>query len=197
MQYNLDTKTKRAFRNPSDSIWRGLGWGSIGGLTGTLVMNLVLMAALSGVGLPVLTGFSIIGNTAARFFSILGIQMTGGVPLGAAVYYLLGPGIGALYGAAVTQVHALRVDTLKKSIILAVLYEEILSQPILAMTPLLLKITATETVLWFGSSFVMHLIFGVILGVVVSYGLQLAVAVNHPSLRAKPALNYSTVLRRI
>ncbi len=48
MQYNLDTKTKRAFRNPSDSIWRGLEWGSIGGLTGTLVMGFFHMGALIG-----------------------------------------------------------------------------------------------------------------------------------------------------
>jgi len=197
MKATIKTNPRNVTHGSLFTLGTGLGWGLIGGLTGTLVMHLVLMATLSGVGLPVFTGFSIIGNTAARFFSILGIHMSGGVSMGVAVYYLLGLIIGAIYGAAVTQVHALRVDTLKKSLILAVLYEEILSQPILAMTPILLKITATETLQWFGISFVMHLIFGVILGVVVSYGLQLAGAVNHPSLRTKPALNFSTVLKRI
>jgi hypothetical protein len=172
MQYNLDTKTKRAFRNPSDSIWRGLEWGSIGGLTGTLVMGFFHMGALSAVGLPALTGFSIIGNTAGGFFSMLGMQVAGGVSLGAAVYYLLGPAIGAIFGAVVTQVHALRVDSLKKGVVLAVVYVEILSQPILAATPILLKTTAAETLLWFGFSFVMHLIFGGVLGAIVSRELR-------------------------
>ena len=155
------------------TLARGMGWGLIGGLVGTMVMDLVLMGALSAVGLPALTCFSIVGNTVARFFSILGIEMAGGVPLGAAAHYLIGPVVGAIFGAAVAQVNALRVDTLKKSIVLAVLYVEILSQPILATTPILLKMTAHETLQWFGVSFVMHLMLAVVLGVIVSYGLRL------------------------
>jgi hypothetical protein len=161
------------------TLAKGMGWGLLGGLVGTMVMDLVLMGALSAVGLPALTCFSIVGNTAARFFSILGIEMAGGVPLGAAAHSLIGPAVGAIFGAAVAQLNALRVDTLKKGIIVAVLYVEILSQPILATTPLLLSMTATETLQWFGVSFVMHLIYGVVLGVVVSYGLGLANAAIH------------------
>lgn len=149
--------------------------GTIGGLVGTMVMDLVLMGALSAVGLPALTCFSIVGNTVARFLSILGIEMAGGVPLGVATHYLIGPLIGAIFGVAVTQVNALRVDTWKKGIILAVVYVEILSQPILATTPILLKMTTPETLQWFGGSFVMHLIWGVVLGLVVSYGLRLGI----------------------
>jgi NhaP-type Na+/H+ or K+/H+ antiporter len=71
------------------------------------------------------------------------------------------------------------VDTLKKGLVLAILYVEILSQPILATTPILLKMTAHETLQWFGVSFVMHLIWGAVLGAVVSYGLGLVTAVKH------------------
>jgi len=131
-------------------------------------MDFALMGALSAVGMPALTCFSIVGNTAARFFSILGIEMAGGVPLGVATHYLIGPLVGAIYGAAVAQVDALRVDTLKKGIVLAVLYVEILSQPILATTPILLRMTVPETLQWFGGSFVMHLMWGIVLGAVVS-----------------------------
>jgi len=150
------------------TLARGIGWGMIGGLVGTLVMDFALMGALSAVGMPALTCFSIVGNTAARFFSILGIEMAGGVPLGVATHYLIGPLVGAIYGAAVAQVDALRVDTLKKGIVLAVLYVEILSQPILATTPILLRMTVPETLQWFGGSFVMHLMWGIVLGAVVS-----------------------------
>ena len=155
------------------TLARGMGWGLIGGLVGTMVMDLVLMGALSAVGLPALTCFSIVGNTAARFFSRLGTEMAGGVPLGVAAHYLIGPVVGAIFGAAAVQIDALRLDTLKKVVVLAVLYIEILSQPILAMTPILLKMTAPKTLKWFGGSFVMHLIWGVVVGVVVSYGLRL------------------------
>jgi len=156
----------------------GIGWGVIGGLAGTMVMDLVLMGALSATGLPALTCFSIVGDTVARFFSLLDIEMAGGVPLGAAAHYLIGPLVGAIFGAAVTQIDALRVDTLKKGVILAVLYVEILGQPILATAPILLKMTEPDTLKWFSVSFVMHFILAVVLGVIVSYGLRSATAAS-------------------
>lgn len=154
---------------------RGMVVGSFGGLVGTMVMDLVLMGALSAVGLPALTCFSIVGNTVARFLSILGIEMAGGVPLGVATHYLIGPLIGAIFGVTVTQIDALRVDSVKKGVVLAVLYVEILSQPILATTPILLKMTTPETLQWFGGSFVMHLMWGIVLGLVMSYGMRLGI----------------------
>jgi hypothetical protein len=162
-------------------LTRGIGWGLVGGLSGTLVMDLILIGALTAAGLPALTCFSIVGNTVGRFLSILGIEMAGGVPLGVAAHYLIGPVVGAIYGAAAAQVNAFRLDTLKKGTVFGILYVEILSQPILATTPILLKMTAAETLKWFGGSFAMHLIFGVVLGIVVSNGLRLAVAENHRS----------------
>ena len=156
----------------------GISWGLIGGLAGTLFMDFVLMGALSLAGLSPFTCFSIVGDTVARFFSILGIEMAGGIPLGVAAHYLIGPLVGAIFGAAVAQVAALRLDSLKKSVVLAVLYVEILGQPILATTPILLKMTAPETAQWFGVSFVMHFILAVVLGVIVSYGLRFATAAS-------------------
>ena len=174
MQVTLQGNPRARVQTAHVTLARGIGWGLIGGLAGTLVMDLILMGALSVAGLPALTCFSIVGNTVARFFSMLGIEMVGGVPLGAAAHYLIGPLVGAIFGTAVTRVAALWVDTLKKGIVLAILYVEILSQPILATTPILLKMTAHETLQWFSVSFVMHFILAVVLGVSVSYGLRLA-----------------------
>ena len=154
------------------TVSRGMGWGFIGGLAGTMVMDLILMGALSAVGLSALTCFSIVGDTAARFFAIQGIEMAGGAPLGVVAHYVVGPLVGAIYGAAVAQVNALRVDNREKGVVLAVLYVEILSQPILATTPILLHMSTPETLQWFGVSFAMHLLFGAVLGLVVSSGLR-------------------------
>ena len=154
------------------SIARGMGWGLIGGLAGTVVMDLVLMGTLLAIGLPALSCFSIVGDTVSRFLSMLSIETTGGVPTGAAAHYLIGPAVGLIFGVLVTQVNALRVKTVRKSLVLAVLYVEILSQPILATTPILLHMTTPETLQWFGVSFVMHFILAVVLGSVVGYGLQ-------------------------
>ena len=161
------------------SLSRGVGWGLIGGLAGTMVMDLVLMVALPVAGLPALTCFSIVGNTVASFFSIQGIEMAGGVPLGVFTHYLIGPVAGAIFGAAVTQVNFLRIDTLKKSIVLAILYVQILSQPILATTPILLKMTVTDTLNWYGGSFAMHSVLGLVLGLIMSYGLRASFTASH------------------
>ena len=160
-------------------LGKGSVGGMIGGLIGMLVVDLMLMGMLFIVGLSPLTCFSTVGNTVARFFSLLGIELAGGVPLGVATHYLVGPALGAIFGAAVAQIGAPRVGTLKKCVVLAVLYGDIVSQPLFAMIPLLLKMGTSETLLWFVGSLVMHFIWGIVLGVFVSHGLRLATGASH------------------
>lgn len=154
------------------SFSRGLGWGLIGGLAGTLVMDLVLMGGFSILGSPALTCFSIVGNTVGRFFSLKGVDMARSIQLGILTHYLVGPLIGAIFGMVAARVEALRVSSLKKIVLVAIVYVEILSQPMLAMTPILLKMAVPATLEWYGGSFVVHLIVAVILGVVVRHGLR-------------------------
>ncbi len=161
------------------SLSKGLAWGFASGLAGTLTMDILLMAALPVAGFPALTCFMIVGDTVARLFSLNGIEMTGGVPLGVITHYLIGPAVGVLFGAAVTKVKALRLTTTKKSVFLAILYVQILSQPILATAPILLKMTASKTIQWYGGALLMHSVLGLVLGVIMSYGLRPAAASLH------------------
>ncbi|MGB7540103.1 MAG: hypothetical protein WBM17_16295 [Anaerolineales bacterium] len=155
-------------------LTRGIGWGLIGGLVGTLAMDILLMGALSSVRYPAFLCFSIVGDTVSRFVSLFGLPLAGGVSTGAVAHYAIGPMVGILFGAAAVIRPALREGTLKKYMLAAVLYVEILSQPLLATTPILLRMTPAETLLWFGGSFAMHLIFGIVLGAVTGYGLRRA-----------------------
>jgi hypothetical protein len=166
---------------PQVKLAKGIGWGLVGGITGTLVMDFALMAAMAAARLPALTCFSIVGNTVEQLFSNLGITIAGGVPTGVATHYLVGPLFGIIFGSILVKVDVLRVGSLKKGILLAVLYVEILSQPILAATPILLKMTAKDTALWFGGSFLMHFLYGVLLGTIVNCGLRLENAASHNS----------------
>jgi len=155
----------------SISLIKGIAWGLMGGLAGTIAMDLVQMGGLSALGLPAGTCYTTIGSTAAHFFSLLGIKLSGGAMLGAVTYHLLGPVLSAIYGLAVSQIGALQGATLKKNVVYAVLYAEVVSQLILMAMPILLKMPASETVLWFAGSFVMHLTWGIVLGFVLHYGL--------------------------
>jgi hypothetical protein len=149
-----------------------MGWGFLGGLTGTLAMDLLLMGVLSTFGLPALTCFSIVGDTVARFLAMLDMQVAGGIPAGVVTHYLVGPLFGIIFGTVVTIFPALRNGTLKKIMIAAILYVEILSQPILVTTPILLKMGMPATLQWYGGAFIMHLIMSLVLGVIVGYGLR-------------------------
>jgi hypothetical protein len=160
----------------SSARTKGLVFGLVAGLTATIVIDLITMGVLPFMGLPADGGFSVIGDTAAGFFSLLGVNVTGGVPLGVVLHYLIGLALGVIFGAGVTRVNALRLNSAKKGVGLGILYTEVISLPILVMPPIILKWTASDAAQWFGFSFVMHAIWGIVLGVVVSYGLRSAIA---------------------
>jgi hypothetical protein len=156
---------------PSTSVtpMKCVQWGLIAGLVGTMAMDLTLVGGLEALGLPIDTCFLTIGRTAMQFFSILGIRFSGEVTLGVAVYHLLGPLLGAVYGLIVSQVSALQRTTLKKSLLYAVLYAEVVSQLILTMVPVLLRMPTQEAMLWFAGSSVLHAIWGAVMGLAAYY----------------------------
>jgi hypothetical protein len=155
---------------------KGLALGLIAGLAATIVVDLIMMGVLLFTGQPADDGFAVIGDTAAGVFSLFGIDVAGGVPPGVVWHYLIGLALGVIFGAAVTRFDALRLNSMKKGVGLGILYTEIMSMPFLVMPPIILKWTASATAQVFGFYFVMHAIWGILLGVVVSYGLRSAMA---------------------
>ncbi len=157
---------------------RGIAWGFLGGLSGTLAMDILLMGILVAAGYPAFTCFSIVGDTVASLFSPDLAGTTAGILLGVAAHYLIGPLMGVMFGAGAAKFGStpkaafFRLDSLKKTVLLAVLYAEVLSIPMLAMPPILLQMTASEMLQWFGGACVMHMVWGCVMGFVWSRGLQ-------------------------
>ena len=179
METTILSNSRSREQNPHATLARGLGWGLIGGLVGTLSMDLLLMGVLFLVGLPILTCFQLVGDTAQQAFSRLGIEIAGGILVGVTAHYLIGPAIGAIFGAIMARVGTQHMLTPKKCIVLSVVSVEIVSQPLLALTALLLKLTETELLEWYGGALVMHFLMGIVLAVIVSRGLRLAAAASH------------------
>jgi hypothetical protein len=161
------------------ALARGMVLGSIGGLAATVAIDLITIGVVPLMGMPADSGFAIIGDTAAGFLSLLGINVAGGVLVGAVFHYLIGVALGAIFGAAVTHVDVFHLNSAKQSLGLGILYTEVISLPILVMPPIILKWTTAAAAQWFGFSFVMHAIWGVVLGAVVCYGLGLVTAAKH------------------
>ncbi len=149
---------------PRFSYGKRAGWGMIGGLIATMIMDLVLICTFLFTGMPWFSCFSIVGDTVARLFPYQG--MVNSVSMGVAAHYLIGPVLGGIFGIAAQFLPALQAGSWKKTILFAVLYAEIVSQPLLALTPIFLRMTATEMLLWFGGSFGMHIVWGCMLGVI-------------------------------
>jgi hypothetical protein len=158
---------------PDRALSNGVGLGLIGGLAGTMVMDLVLMAALFLVGMPALTCFTIVGETIAKLLSWQRTNNSTITQLGLEIHYTIGPIVGMIFGLLVVRWKSLRINSLQKSILFAVVYIEILSQPLLAAPPLLLKMSLSTILLWYGGSTLMHLIAGVVLGTVVYRGVHI------------------------
>ena len=148
---------------------RGIIAGMVGGLAGTILMYLFGAGIFALLGWPTSTSFSIIGDSAAAFFSKLGIALAGGAPLGMLLYYLIGLTLGAILGVAIVSLEPLHLASLKKRVGLSVLYVEVMSLPLLMAGTLALKMSSADAALWFGISFVMHLVYGLVLGVVTSH----------------------------
>jgi hypothetical protein len=155
--------------NPKPPM-KGITWGLMAGLAGTITMDLAMASGLSILGLPLDTCYRTIGSTVMRFFYLLGMQLGGEFTLGVAAYHLIGPLLGASYGLIVSQVSVLQRTTLKETLLYAVLYAEIVSQLILAMVPVLLSMPAQEAALWFAGSSILHAIWGVVMGFAMYYG---------------------------
>ena len=160
----------------NDVLARGLVVGSIGGLLGALAMALFGVGIFLMMGRPASQSFSIIGDAVAGLFHTIGVNITGGVSLGIVSYCLISLALGILFVVAVSRIDAFRVDSMKKGIGLGILCVEVMSQPMLAAAAIILKMTASTTAQWFGVSFIMHLVYGAVLGAVVSYGLLAAAA---------------------
>ena len=148
------------------ALLRGMIAGMVGGLAGNISMGLVGAGIFNLLGWPANTSFTIIGDSAAAFFSKLGIALAGGVALGVGLYFLIGLLFGASLGLAVGGIEPLRHLSGKKKVGLSILFVEVLSLPLLAAGSLALKMNAASAGLWFSISFVMHLVYGLVLGLI-------------------------------
>lgn len=156
---------------PSLSLSKGVVVGAVGGLAGTIVMDLFGLCVLLVNGGPDTISFSLIGDAAATFFSRIGIEISGGTPLGVLLHYLIGLVLGIILGAGISIAGIREIDRIK-SVVLGVVFVEAMSIPMLSMAAIVLQMTSAQTVTYFATSFVMHLVFGSVLGLTMSYGLR-------------------------
>lgn len=138
-------------------LLRGVGFGIIGGLVGTILMDVVM----------VLT-FLLAGEPADAFFSMVGEKLGYGPLAGVVVHNLVGITGGIVFSLMVLNVGALRIDSSQKGVMLGI-----------AAGALTIPLGCIPLALWLGQpivgvvafSILPHLVWGVVLGFTVGYGL--------------------------
>ncbi len=155
-----------------NDLTKGIWWGLIGGLAGTIIMDLVIVGFFKAVGFPSGLIYSFIGDIAQSFFSKIGIPAPGGIPIGAIIHLLFGLSLGGLFGVLAARFKALRSTSIWKAALWGILYIEIVSQPFLVTAPLLRQMTTSDIVQWYELSTVMHMIYGAVLGGFTGYKLR-------------------------
>ena len=143
-------------------------WGMAAGLLGTVVMDLVIIGFFAASGMPLGLVYSFIGDVAQQCFLRIGVTVPGGVILGAVAHFGLGLALGAVFGVAVSRIPRLRLGSVVKGALLGVLYIEIVSQPLLVLAPLIMTMTTSDVLRWYALSTSMHVIYGIVLGVVMA-----------------------------
>ncbi len=165
---------------PGQSLSKGIVVGAVGGLAGTIVMDLFGLGVLLVNGGPDTISFSLIGDAAATFFARFGLSIPGGTPLGLLLHYLIGLLLGVTFGAGICLFSIDRIGW-KKGIALGILYVEAMSIPMLTAAAIVLQMTLAHVAVYFTTSFTMHLMFGSVVGLVVSYGLESRRAAGAPT----------------
>jgi hypothetical protein len=139
------------------SFSRGIGFGIIGGLVGTVLMDIVMMLT-----------FLIAGQPATTFFSMVGERLGYGVLAGLAVHNLVGLTGGFIFSLLVLNIKALRIDSRRKGLVLGI-----------GAGALTIPLGCIPLAIWLNQpiisviafSILPHLVWGTVLGWTIGYGL--------------------------
>lgn len=137
---------------------KGARVGLIGSLVGTFAMDLVM--AVESL---------IIGEPAYGFIALLGSIVGGGVLVGVAAHLLMGSLLGLLFGTAVCQVRLFSIESVRKGVWLGIL-AGLVTIP-LGCVPVAI-VAGVPIIEMVSFSFVPHLVWGAVLGVVAGYGMR-------------------------
>ena len=136
---------------------RAMRYALIGSLLGTIAMDLVMVVESVIIGMPV-----------HGFFALIGSVVGGSAPIGAVIHFLVGSTLGLLFGLAVDQIRFLRIDSVHKGVWLGLLVGLVTIPLGCVPFAVLVGVSILELVSF---SFIPHLVWGAVMGVVVGYGL--------------------------
>jgi len=144
----------RLFEKPSRRI---IGFGLLGGIAGTVLMDIVIVVTFLVADMP--------GD---GFFDMVGDKFGEGPAIGILLHNLVGLTVGFVFAALVLNVRKLNIDTKRRGLILGV-----------SVGIVTIPVGCIPLAIWLGEpilevvafSAIPHLIYGTVLGMVVTFGI--------------------------
>lgn len=136
---------------------RGLLIGVVGGLLGTILMDIVMIVT-----------FLAVGESADFFFTMVGKKLGDGAIIGVAIHNMIGMSGGFIFATFVLNVPRLRIDSTRKGLLLGV-----------GAGAITIPLGCIPLAIWLGEpivpviafSLLPHLVWGTVLGWTMAYGL--------------------------
>jgi hypothetical protein len=157
-QQEITSRQEEAQRPETLTLTRAITVGVIGSLAGTIAMDLVMVAESVMIGQP-----------ADGYLALIGSVLGGGALLGVAMHLVMSSFLGLVFGAAVYYFDVLRITTFWKGFWLGIL-AGLVTIPF-GCVPVAI-VTGVPIPFMVSFSFIPHLVWGAVLGVVAGYGMR-------------------------
>jgi len=152
-----------------ENMVRGGIYGIIAGIISTIVIDIVALIVLTVMGLSLASFFALIGRC---FLTLIGAEATDPVWQGIMLHYSIAILTGLIVGLLTQRFHKLRFSSYRKGILLSVILAEVEGNSLFYLMSVIMKTPQSEMVFMYGMCFFLHLIWGVCLGLIISYGQQ-------------------------
>jgi len=137
---------------------RAIKLGVIGSLAGTIAMDVVMVVESLIIGAPV-----------DGFVAVIGSAVGGGALVGVVMHLAMGSLLGLLFGLAVWRVRLFKIESMRKGVWLGLLAGLVTIPLGCVPTAMVTHVPVVEMVSF---SFIPHLVWGAVLGLVAGYGLS-------------------------
>jgi len=148
---------------------KSLLYGVIGGLVSTAVMDLLSLTVFIITGGSFPSFFAQIGRT---ILTLLGIQVDFPLWQGLVMHYSIGILLGIFLSLASQIVPLLQFNSLKKSMLICVIFIEAIGLVLFYLMSVILNILQSEMMLIYISGLFLHGIGGICLGLILFYSLR-------------------------
>jgi len=153
-----------------ENLVTGSIYGIIAATVSTIVIDIVALIVLTVMGVSLASFFALIGQC---FLTLIGAEAAADpVWQGVTLHYVIAILTGLVIGLLTQRFHKLRFSSYRKGILLSCITAQVEGNSLFYLMSVIMKIPQSEMVFMYGMCFFLHLIWGVCLGLIISYCQQ-------------------------